>query len=268
MFAKDFTCTWVLAFLVSETEACVDFNLSSSHCLRKVGRDDVGCRVARALAADGIHMGLLAYTLGISMGARSKESWLPIRTPKRGGCFAVGSCFSELRVEKGGTFILFVRGMESGLAALRVHAAGGTCSRRCLLQCCHQRLREGQAVAAGIASLPPHARRKPSSDDGNLLGVSREYGNKFLGIIFPYCLLTTSKVSYNSAISAVEKGGQWQLALNLFHSMSVAKLLPDVISYNATISSCDSELLNGKQSTCSMSSLGSMRQKELSDFNW
>ena len=73
-FAKDFTSTWVLAFLVSETEACVDFNLPSSHCLRKVGRDDVGCRVARALAADGIHMGLLAYTLGISMGARSKES--------------------------------------------------------------------------------------------------------------------------------------------------------------------------------------------------
>ena len=99
-------------------------------------------------------------------------------------------------------------------------------------------------------------------------GLVANMGICYIGIISPYYLLTTSKVSYNSAISAVEKGGQWQLALNLFHSMSAAKLLPDVISYNATISSCDSELLNGKQSTCSMSSLGSMKQKELSDFKW
>ena len=34
-------------------------------------------------------------------------------------------------------------------------------------------------------------------------------------------------------------GGQWQLAMHLFDALPTAKLAPDVISYNAAISSCE-----------------------------
>ncbi|CAJ1363337.1 unnamed protein product, partial [Effrenium voratum] len=42
-------------------------------------------------------------------------------------------------------------------------------------------------------------------------------------------------VSYNVIISACEKGGQWQKALQLFQSMAT----PDACSYSAAISSCE-----------------------------
>ena len=46
-------------------------------------------------------------------------------------------------------------------------------------------------------------------------------------------------ISYNAAISAYEKGGQWQQALKLFEAMPKAKVDPNVISYSATISACE-----------------------------
>ncbi|CAL1152244.1 unnamed protein product [Cladocopium goreaui] len=46
-------------------------------------------------------------------------------------------------------------------------------------------------------------------------------------------------IVYNAAISACEKGGQWQQALNLFRAMPKAKAIPDSISYNAAISACE-----------------------------
>ena len=42
----------------------------------------------------------------------------------------------------------------------------------------------------------------------------------------------------STAISACEKGGQWQLALQLFNDMPMSELKPDVFTYNATLSSC------------------------------
>ena len=45
--------------------------------------------------------------------------------------------------------------------------------------------------------------------------------------------------SYNSTISACEKGGQWQLAMQLLDSMRTATICADVISYSATISACE-----------------------------
>ena len=43
----------------------------------------------------------------------------------------------------------------------------------------------------------------------------------------------------SAAISACEKGGQWQVALVLFAAMPLAEILPDVISYNAAVSACE-----------------------------
>ncbi|CAK9101579.1 unnamed protein product [Durusdinium trenchii] len=44
---------------------------------------------------------------------------------------------------------------------------------------------------------------------------------------------------YNAAISACEKCGQWQHALKLFEAMPKAKVQPDVISYSAAIGACE-----------------------------
>eukprot|EP00933_Yihiella_yeosuensis_P031303 TRINITY_DN2485_c0_g1_i2.p1 TRINITY_DN2485_c0_g1~~TRINITY_DN2485_c0_g1_i2.p1 ORF type:complete len:124 (-),score=17.26 TRINITY_DN2485_c0_g1_i2:130-501(-) len=46
-------------------------------------------------------------------------------------------------------------------------------------------------------------------------------------------------ISYSAAISACEKGGQWQLALNLLSLMPQSKIVPDAICYNAAISACE-----------------------------
>ncbi|CAE8615408.1 unnamed protein product, partial [Polarella glacialis] len=48
-----------------------------------------------------------------------------------------------------------------------------------------------------------------------------------------------NEISYSAAISACEKGGQWQLALSLLSSMPVMKAIPNEISYNAAISACE-----------------------------
>eukprot|EP00439_Symbiodinium_sp_Y106_P024135 s722_g2.t4 len=51
--------------------------------------------------------------------------------------------------------------------------------------------------------------------------------------------LPADVITYNTTISACEKGGQWQLAMHLFDGMCKANLPADVITYNATISACE-----------------------------
>ena len=46
-------------------------------------------------------------------------------------------------------------------------------------------------------------------------------------------------ITYNAAISACEKGQQWQLALGLLAEMALLKVDKDVITYNAAISACE-----------------------------
>ena len=46
-------------------------------------------------------------------------------------------------------------------------------------------------------------------------------------------------ISYNATISACEKGGQWQRALTLFQELPEATMSPNVISYNAAINACE-----------------------------
>ncbi|CAJ1420697.1 unnamed protein product [Effrenium voratum] len=46
-------------------------------------------------------------------------------------------------------------------------------------------------------------------------------------------------ICLNAAISAFEKGAQWQQALSTFQSLPTRKLQPSAISFNATISSCE-----------------------------
>ena len=46
-------------------------------------------------------------------------------------------------------------------------------------------------------------------------------------------------VTYNAAISACEKGGQWQTALDLLTEMERKSIPRNTITYNAAISACE-----------------------------
>merc|ERR1712070_915880 len=46
-------------------------------------------------------------------------------------------------------------------------------------------------------------------------------------------------VSYSAAISACEKGQQWEDALSLLDDVQGSFLVPDVVSFNAAISACE-----------------------------
>jgi len=46
-------------------------------------------------------------------------------------------------------------------------------------------------------------------------------------------------ISYSATISACEKGGKWEKALELLSEMENRNVQPDVISYSATISACE-----------------------------
>ncbi len=46
-------------------------------------------------------------------------------------------------------------------------------------------------------------------------------------------------ITYSSAISACEKGGQWQRALDLLARCESAGIKPNVITYNSAISACE-----------------------------
>ena len=51
--------------------------------------------------------------------------------------------------------------------------------------------------------------------------------------------MTANMISFSAAISACEKGWQWQQALALPHKMREAGMSANVISFSAVISACD-----------------------------
>ncbi|CAE8621624.1 unnamed protein product [Polarella glacialis] len=63
-----------------------------------------------------------------------------------------------------------------------------------------------------------------------------------------------NEISYNSAISACEKGGQWQQALDLLSSMPDMRVMPTEISCSAAISACE----KGEQWQLALGLLSSM----------
>ena len=56
-------------------------------------------------------------------------------------------------------------------------------------------------------------------------------------------MLIPDVVSFSAAISACEKGKQWEAALGLLQEMVHQLLTPGVVSFNSAISACE----KGKQ---------------------
>ena len=54
--------------------------------------------------------------------------------------------------------------------------------------------------------------------------------------IMAHASVASSITTYNDAISACEKGKEWQLALAVLEGMAQANVLSDTISYSAVIS--------------------------------
>ena len=52
-------------------------------------------------------------------------------------------------------------------------------------------------------------------------------------------LLTPNVVSWTAAISACEKGKEWEGALGLLQVMMQQLLIPNFVSWNAAISACE-----------------------------
>ena len=51
--------------------------------------------------------------------------------------------------------------------------------------------------------------------------------------------ITPVVITYSAAISACEKGQQWEEALRLLGEMKKKDITPNVITYNTTISACE-----------------------------
>ncbi|CAE8614196.1 unnamed protein product [Polarella glacialis] len=95
-----------------------------------------------------------------------------------------------------------------------------------------------------MLSLMPEARVLPNEITYSAAVSACQKGGQWqlaLGLLnsMPGMSLIPNEVSYNSAISACGKGGQWQLALILLSQMPDRRLVPNEISYNAAISACE-----------------------------
>lgn len=61
----------------------------------------------------------------------------------------------------------------------------------------------------------------------------------FLFSAMPLAKVQPDVKSFNAAVSACEKGGQWQQAISYVDRMPTFKIQPNVITYSAAISSCE-----------------------------
>eukprot|EP00933_Yihiella_yeosuensis_P079342 TRINITY_DN9183_c0_g1_i7.p1 TRINITY_DN9183_c0_g1~~TRINITY_DN9183_c0_g1_i7.p1 ORF type:complete len:143 (-),score=10.34 TRINITY_DN9183_c0_g1_i7:198-626(-) len=77
--------------------------------------------------------------------------------------------------------------------------------------------------------------------------------------LMPQTKVAPNTISYNAAISACQRGGQWQLALNLLSLMPQSEISPDAISYNAAIIACE----EGGQWQLALDLIGLMPQSKV-----
>ncbi|CAE8681456.1 unnamed protein product [Polarella glacialis] len=56
--------------------------------------------------------------------------------------------------------------------------------------------------------------------------------------LMPGARVVSDEITYSAAISACEKGGQWHHTLNLLRLMPEVRVVPDRITYSAAVSAC------------------------------
>ena len=72
------------------------------------------------------------------------------------------------------------------------------------------------------------------------------------------------RIAVNSAITACEKAGGWEWALELLLQMAFWQLTPDVVSFSAASSACE----KGAQWTWSLQLLQEMQEKKVEPDNY
>lgn len=79
----------------------------------------------------------------------------------------------------------------------------------------------------------------------------------------PHVKVTPNVVSYTAAVSACEKGGQWQIALYLLDEMPLVKVTPEVNAYCAAMTACE----RGGQWQAALSLFQQMQTNQISANN-
>ena len=69
----------------------------------------------------------------------------------------------------------------------------------------------------------------------------------FLLSLMPAATVLPDKISFNASMSACEKAGEWRMALHLLSQMPAASAASNEISFNAAISACEKGDGFGKQ---------------------
>ena len=73
----------------------------------------------------------------------------------------------------------------------------------------------------------------------SILGIAQMWQQALkLFEAMPQAKVLPDVISFNAGISACEKGGHWQEALKLLEAMPAANVQADVFSYSAAISAC------------------------------
>ena len=63
-------------------------------------------------------------------------------------------------------------------------------------------------------------------------------------------------ITYSSLISACEKAGRWELALELFREMHTEGCRPNVVTYNSLIAACAQGACRGVCGACAQQLCG------------
>lgn len=87
----------------------------------------------------------------------------------------------------------------------------------------------------------------------------------FQEMVFKGC--ERSVITYSSLISACEKAGQSDLALELFQEMAQEGCVPNTVTYNSLITACAQGVMFGRpaQMSCSLSLLWTVYSRQGAD---
>ncbi|CAE8660460.1 unnamed protein product [Polarella glacialis] len=189
----------------------------------RVRADEIGYGAAiRACSSQGrwqLALGLVSEMAGVKLRPNEVCRNAAITGCERAGCWQPALAVLQLMPEQG-----------SRPDVISFNAAISSCEKGGRWQEAMELLRSMAGVQVGVAHGNQLLRRHQRLREGSPLasGASASGGDAALQVV-------PDRVTCNAAISACEKGGQWQLATSLLEQMP---RFPDEISFNSAITAC------------------------------